>query len=86
MSQLDPQIPASPIADQRAYAPWPWLEFFQRLVTRASGSIQILTVDPTDPADDTAWAYRDGGSPVETFVWRVRRNGVTYDVPWFTLP
>lgn len=52
--------------------------------TAASDGL-MLTSDPASPANDTWWFFRDGGTP-ENLSLRVRRSGVTYDVPLFTFP
>lgn len=53
------------------------------LSTGSAGSstvLAVLTADPASPADDTAWLFRDGGSP-EKLEIHVRRSGVTVPFP-----
>lgn len=42
--------------------------------------LPVYTVDPSSPADDTAWILRDGGTP-ETYYFKTRRAGVTLQLP-----
>ncbi len=48
-------------------------------------TLPVLTRDPASPANDTAWLLRDSSSP-ENLSLRVRRRGLTHDVPLFTFP
>lgn len=80
------QIPQSPMTDrQSGYATPPWVMFFQKLNQGASSLFTVLSADPTSPADGTAWFFLDGATP-ESLSLRVRRGGVTYDIPLFTFP
>lgn len=50
-----------------------------------SGPLIAVTVDPAAPVDGEIWFFLDGGTP-ESLSLRIRRAGVTYDVPLFTFP
>lgn len=52
-------------------------------VLEAGLPMEVRTTDPGSPADDTAWWFRDGGAP-ESLSLRVRRDGVTEDIPIWT--
>lgn len=49
-----------------------------------TGVLQILTANPSTLVDETGWLFDDGGTP-SSISLRVRKGGVTYDLPIGTL-
>lgn len=53
----------------------------------ATGSVlEVLTVDPVAPADDTAWLFRDVSVTPNNLDLHVRKGGVTIPFPLGTYP
>ena len=46
--------------------------------------LAVVTADPASPVDGTAWLFDDAGSPSNISL-RIRKGGVTYDLPIGTL-
>lgn len=51
-----------------------------RLSLLESGVLTVRTADPGTLTNETAWIFRDGGTP-ETFTLRIRRSGTTDELP-----
>lgn len=48
-------------------------------------ALAIFTADPVAPVNDTAWLFRDGGTP-QNLELHAHIGGTTYVVPLYTLP